>query len=211
MSIAVPEFIQGPQGNLETLAEGFDAPFNGVAIVCHPHPLYSGTMHNKVVHYIARTMKKMGLATIRFNFRGVGKSEGEYGESVGETEDLLAVIDWVIEHYPDKPIWLAGFSFGGFVALRGSTQRDVKQLVTVAPSVSFFDTSDIKLPDCPWLLIQGKEDETVLHQDVLDWLKDLPIQPKAIYLDGVEHFFHGKLPLLSEILIENLQSAADAL
>lgn len=210
-ALPVPAFISGPAGQLETLAEGFNSEFRGIAIICHPHPLHSGTMHNKVVHYLARTMKKLGLARIRFNFRGVGKSEGEYGESLGETEDLLAIIDWVNQNFPGTPIWLAGFSFGGFVALRGATQREVKQLITVAPSVSFFDTTDLALPECPWLLIQGKEDDVVEHQAVLDWLAGLEIQPSTEYLDGVEHFFHGKLPLLSDTLVKHLQRAADDL
>jgi len=211
MSRPVPPFISGPSGNLETLAEGFDKPFKGIAIICHPHPLHGGTMQNKVVHYLARTLRNLGLATLRFNFRGVGKSEGKYGESIGETADLLAIIDWVTDHYPGTPLWLAGFSFGGYVALRGSTQREVKQLITIAPSVSFFDASDLLPPDCPWLLVQGKDDDVVPHRAILDWLAGLKTQPTSIYLDGVGHFFHGKLPLLSEILLTHLQPAADRL
>ncbi len=211
MNSTVPPFILGPAGNLETLAEGFDKPFKGIAIICHPHPLHGGTMHNKVVYYLARTLKKLGLATIRFNFRGVGQSEGEYGESVGETADLLAIIDWVNERYPGMPLWLAGFSFGGYVALRGATQREVKQLITIAPSVSFFDASDLTPPGCPWLLVQGKDDDVVPHQAILDWLAGLKVQPSCLFLDGIEHFFHGRLPLLSEVLIEHLQEAADSL
>lgn len=211
MDIEIPPFLPGPVGQLETLAEGFDKLDKGIAIVCHPHPLHSGTMHNKVVHYLARTFRDLGFASLRFNFRGVGKSAGEYGEAIGETKDLLAVYDWIKAQFPDTPIWLGGFSFGGYVALRGSTQRQVGQLVTIAPSVSFFDTQGLALPECPWLLVQGTADETVPHQAVLDWQAGLKTQPETVYLEGVEHFFHGNLPLLRQTLIEKLSAAAENL
>lgn len=201
----VSPYINGPEGNLEILAEGFDDAFNGIAIVCHPHPLHGGTMQNKVVHYIARTLRELGLATLRFNFRGIGNSEGTYAEGSGETDDLLAIIDWCAHHFPETPLWLAGFSFGGYVALRASTQRDIAQLILAAPAVNLFDFKSLASPASPWLLIQGEADEVVPCQDIKDWIETLETPPQTVYLEEVGHFFHGKLNLLRETLKETLQ------
>ncbi len=203
--------IEGPAGAIEILAEGFDRPFRGVAIVCHPHPLHGGTMNNKVVHFVARTMRELGLATVRFNFRGVGASEGSFDHGAGETHDLLAVTDWLRSRHPGVPLWLAGFSFGAYVALRGVTQRDFSRLVTIAPAVHLYDFSEIELPRVPWLLIQGDADEVVPVEEVRKWIRSLPKRPRAIYLKGVSHFFHGHLTLLRDVLKAALKEAAEAL
>lgn len=207
-SITIPTTLPGPSGALEILGEGFDAPFKGIAIICHPHPLHGGTMLNKVVHYLARTTRELGLASLRFNYRGVGKSEGSYGEGIGESEDLLAIIDWVDEHYPGTPLWLAGFSFGCYVVLRAAGQRQVRQLITIAPAVNRLDFSELPLPNCPWLLVHGDEDEVVPFAEVVEWVNSLSTPPETIYLDGVGHFFHGQLPRLQENLMARLSAAA---
>lgn len=204
----LPTSITGPVGSLEILTEGFDAPFKGIAIICHPHPLHGGTMLNKVVHYLARTTRELGLASLRFNYRGIGRSEGSYGEGIGESEDLLAVIDWVEQRYPGAPLWLAGFSFGSYVVLRASTQRHVEHLITIAPAVNRLDFSDLPLPGCPWLLVHGDEDEVVPFAEVAEWVNGLNTPPETIYLDGVGHFFHGQLPRLQENLMTSLAAAA---
>lgn len=207
-TFTMPAAIQGPAGVLEIVAEGFDTPFKGIAIICHPHPLHGGTMLNKVVHYLARTTRELGLASLRFNYRGVGKSEGSYGEGIGESEDLLAIIDWVEQHYPGMPLWLAGFSFGAYVALRASTQRDIKQLITIAPAVNRLDFSALPLPGCPWLLVHGSEDEVVPFAEVVAWVAGLETPPETVWLEGVGHFFHGQLPRLQESLMARLSAAA---
>ena len=204
-------FIKGPAGALEILTEGFDKPFKGIVIICHPHPLHGGTMTNKVVHYIARAMQELGFATLRFNFRGVGKSEGKYGDGIGETDDLLAIIDWASQRFSSATIWLAGFSFGSYVSLRASTQRDITQLITIAPAVNLLDFKKLILPSCPWLLIQGDEDEIVPFENVTDWVNTLETRPKTIYLNGVGHFFHGQLVRLRQTLLDNLIPAAQLL
>ena len=208
---SLPTTLPGPVGDLEILAEGFDSPFKGIAIICHPHPLHGGTMLNKVVHYLARTARELGLASLRFNYRGVGKSAGSYGEGVGESEDLLAIIDWIEEHYPNTPLWLAGFSFGSYVALRASTLRRVAQLVTIAPAVNRLDFSTLPLPSCPWLLVHGDEDEIVPFSEVVEWVNSLNNPPETVYLEGVGHFFHGELPRLQETLMAKLSPAAEKL
>lgn len=198
--------IPGPAGGLEALS---DCPpegtaLRGMAVVCHPHPLYGGSLHNKVVHYLARTFNEPGLGTVRFNFRGVGKSDGTYAQGEGETADLLAVLDWVEKQRPGLPLWLAGFSFGAYVALRAAPQRPVKQLVTVAPPVNFFDFRKLPAPRCPWLLIQGREDEVVPCDDVLTWATGLESPPQIVCLEGVGHFFHGRLNDLRAALKRSL-------
>lgn len=204
----MPTSIDGPAGALEILAEGFETPFNGIAIICHPHPLHGGTLLNKVVHYLARSCRELGLASLRFNYRGVGRSEGSYGEGIGESEDLLAVIDWVNEHYPGTPLWLAGFSFGAYVALRASTRRPVEQLITIAPAVNRLDFSELPLPGCPWLLVHGDADEVVPFTEVVEWVNGLERPPETVWLEGVGHFFHGQLPRLQQLLLERLAAAA---
>ncbi len=204
----MPTTLSGPAGVLEILAEGFDARFTGIAVICHPHPLHGGTMLNKVVHYLARSCRELGLASLRFNYRGVGKSAGGYGEGVGESEDLLAIIDWLTERYPGMPLWLAGFSFGSYVALRAAGQRPVKQLITIAPAVNRLDFSHLPIPNCPWLLIHGDADEVVPLEEVVRWVATLAKPPETVYMEGVEHFFHGQLPRLQENLMEKLATAA---
>jgi uncharacterized protein len=159
-------FIPGPAGRLETLLQspaGGDDAITGIAVLCHPHPLHGGTLQNKVVHTLARTCNDLGLAALRFNFRGVGASEGKYGEAIGETEDLHAVLEWVRQQWPDRPLWLGGFSFGGYVALRAAERWPLRQLITVAPSVNLFARDPLPEVRCDWLLVQGDQDEIVPH------------------------------------------------
>ncbi|MCG8432802.1 MAG: alpha/beta fold hydrolase [Gammaproteobacteria bacterium] len=162
---------------------------SSVALICHPHPLHEGTMHNKVVYTLARTFVQLRAPAVRFNFRGVGNSEGGYADAVGETEDALAVLDWITNEWPQASIWLAGFSFGAQVALRASTQRPISRLVTVAPPIQRFESSDIQLPVCPWLIVQGDSDELVDAQQVVQWVGGLNPRPQLALLTGVDHFF----------------------
>ncbi len=200
--------IPGPAGRLEAR---LDCPpearlLRAVAVVCHPHPLHGGTLSNKVVHTLARGFNELGAASVRFNFRGVGDSEGVYADTVGETADLLAVLAWVQARYPGLPVWLAGFSFGAYVALRAvsgperGSQPDC--LVTVAPPVNFFDFSILQAPQLPWLLVQGDADEIVPAQQVLDWAAASRPSPALHTLEGAGHFFHGRLNELRDGLRE---------
>lgn len=200
-----PVVISGPEGQLETLVSAPETiEPTAVGIICHPHPLYGGAMNNKVVTTIARTFHELGLHTVRFNFRGVGKSEGSYGEGIGETEDLRAVSAWVRANYPGQPIWLAGFSFGCYVAMRIAAAEEVAQLVTIAPAVNHVDFAGADQVRCPWLLIMGEADEIVPVEDVKAWVKKLSVPVRSVFLPGVSHFFHSSLGLLSEELKGNL-------
>jgi hypothetical protein len=172
-----------------------------VAVVCHPHPLQGGTMQNKVAYMLARAFNDMGAVSLRFNFRGVGKSAGTFDSGQGETDDALAAIDWLMAQHPGLPFWLGGFSFGAYVALRAQSQRPVQRLVTVAPAVERFDTDDIKLPVCPWLLVQGDADDVVSPQAVLAWARSLAKPPRIVELSGAGHFFHGRLNELRDAVV----------
>ena len=131
--------IAGPMGRLEALLEEPEsATTEAFAIVCHPHPLHQGTMNNKVVHTVARAVNLTGRPALRFNFRGVGKSAGRYDNGDGETEDLLAVVDWGKQRWPGARLWLAGFSFGSHVALRATQIVEPDRLILVAPPVTRF-------------------------------------------------------------------------
>lgn len=196
-------FIPGPSGRLESLIEPppGDGGISGVAVLCHPHPLHGGTLQNKVVHTLARACNDLGLVALRFNFRGVGASEGEYGEAIGETEDLHAVLAWVQQQWPDQPLWLGGFSFGAYVALRAAARWPIRQLITVAPPVNLFAMDPLPAVHCDWLLVQGDEDEIVPHGQVMAWIAGLDYPPQVLELVGAGHFFHGRLNELRERLL----------
>jgi len=186
--------LAGPAGPIEAL---FEWPAQGapraLGVVCHPHPMFGGTLTNKVVHTVARAFVAQGAATLRFNFRGVGGSAGSYDDGRGETDDLLAVIGAGRARLPGLPLWLGGFSFGAFVALRAQAAAGAARLVTVAPPVGRWDFSAIEAPRCPWLVIQGDQDELVDPAQVAGWVAALAPQARLTLLPGAEHFFHGRL------------------
>jgi alpha/beta superfamily hydrolase len=191
----------GPAGQLEALIEtppDFDA--RRVGVVCHPHPLHGGTMTNKVAYTLARTMNDLRVPAVRFNYRGVGTSEGQYADGIGETEDALAAIAWARKRWPGAQLWLAGFSFGGAVALRAAALADAKRLVTIAPAVAGLDPASIQLPQCPWLIVQGDQDELVNIDEVRRWTAQLKSPPDIAVLEGAEHFFHGRLTELRDVV-----------
>jgi len=173
-------------------------------MLCHPHPLYGGTMNNKVVHTLARSFLRLGCVAIRFNFRGVGDSEGSYGEGSGEIEDALTVAGWARLQWPELRLYLGGFSFGSMVALRAASQLLPDGLVTVAPPVRK-SAGRIDQPECRWLVVQGDEDELVDAEEVAEWLKSLAPGPELRMINGAEHFFHGRLNELRDSVVEFFQ------
>ena len=187
-------FIDGPVGRLQAVFEWpAEGDIAGTVVVCHPHPQHGGTMHNKVAHTLARAFVRMGFAALRFNFRGTENSEGRFDEGIGEVDDALAAIDWLEERMPGYPMWLAGFSFGAAIAVRAALLRDVHGLVSVAPAVPRFASGLDSQPRCPWLVLQGDEDELVSVDETMDWLNSLEPGPELQVFDGAEHFFHGRL------------------
>lgn len=198
--------IPGPVGNLELLISSPESPSAITCIICHPHPVQGGTMHNKVVYTLASTMEALNIKTVRFNFRGVQNSEGVFDNGMGELQDLIAVVDWVKSQCPNDDIWLAGFSFGAYIAIKGSQICNAKALVAVAPPVGHPYFNDLPQMSCPWILIQGEQDEIVDANKVLNWGRVQTPAPQFIVMPEVGHFFHGQLPRLKEELKEKLVS-----
>ncbi len=171
-----------------------------IAICCHPHPLFGGAMTNKVVHTICKTFTRMGIVALRFNFRGVGKSEGSHDKGIGECEDLLELCQLLKESWPEQELWLAGFSFGSWVSVSCARDAGAKQLLSIAPPVQYFDFNHEQTPDCPWLVLMGEEDEIVDPSSVYQWIESQPNPPALIKIPGTGHFFHGKIARISKIL-----------
>jgi alpha/beta superfamily hydrolase len=187
--------LDGPAGALEVAvdrSEGTQLPV--VAIICHPLPIEGGTMHNKVVTMLARSLRELGLDTVRFNFRGTGNSEGSFDDGVGEADDLRAVATWVRAQRPEAALWLAGFSFGAYVSLRMAAELQPSMLISIAPPVRrSWDFDTLVPPTCPWLVIQGEADEVVDPQAVFDWIDTMRDPPDLVRMPGTGHFFHRKL------------------
>ena len=187
--------LSGPAGKLETnsdVAEPGTAQ-RGTAVICHPHPLQGGTMHNKVVTMVERALRESGLDTVRFNFRGTGESAGSYDEGNGEGDDLAAVVEWVRRVRPDDALWLAGFSFGSYVSIRNAASLHADALISIAPPAGRWPFEDIQLPTCPWLVVQGEEDEVVDPQAVFDWIDGMAHKPELVRMPETSHFFHRRL------------------
>jgi alpha/beta superfamily hydrolase len=194
-------FIDGPAGPIEAVVERPATPVAGVfAVCCHPHPLFGGTMQNKVVHALARAALDRGVPAVRFNFRGVGGSQGAYDNGAGETEDALAVVQWATQALGAGRLWAMGFSFGSFVAYGLSLARGAERLVTVAPPVQRFDFSQLATPQHPWLVVQGDADELVNHESVQEWTRTLDPPPQVEVFPGADHFFHGRITALREFV-----------
>lgn len=195
-------FLLGPEGRLECIADVPETSEERRAtiVICHPHSLHGGTMHNKVVTIIERSMRELGLRTIRFNFRGVGDSEGDYDDGYGETDDLFAVIEFVRRTRPEDQLWLAGFSFGSYVATRAAQNLQLGQLICIAPPVDRYDFSELQHPACPWLIVLGDEDEVVNVEDVLNWEQTVEPRPDLLVMEQAGHFFHRRLMDLRGLL-----------
>ncbi len=188
--------LPGPIGPLELVVELPEAEMPAlavIAIICHPLPTEGGTMHNKVVTIAARSLRELGLTTVRFNFRGAGESSGSFDHGNGELDDLRAVAAWVRRQRPDASLWLAGFSFGAYVSLRAAAELQPALLISIAPPAGRWDFDSIVLPTMPWLVIQGEDDEVVAPQAVYDWLADSGAGATLVRMPETSHFFHRKL------------------
>ena len=199
--------IPGPAGSLEAAAEeASGAPRSSYAVLCHPHPLHGGTMENKVVTTLGKALRTGGVATLRFNFRGVGRSMGAFDGGRGETDDARAVVAYGALRWPGRRLMLAGFSFGAFVALRLAQVEPADLLITVAPPVDRFDFAGLAAPRCPWLVVQGDADDIVDPRHVLEWVRGFTPAPHLVVVPGVGHFFHGHLAELRDAVCNALRS-----
>lgn len=194
--------LDGPAGKMQCLLDLPEGAPRGVALVAHPHPLYGGTMENKVAQTLARTFVTLGYAAARFNFRGVGESEGVHDEGRGEVDDMAVMYTHMREQYPDLPITLTGFSFGTFVqaqfALRLAAEgRPAERLVLVGTAAGKWP-----MPEVPQdtILIHGELDDTITLKEVFDWAR--PLDLPVTVITGADHFFHRKLGHIKNLVIQ---------
>ncbi len=205
--------LEGPAGAIEAVRDAAAVPEEGgaprgVAVIAHPHPLFGGTMDNKVVQTLARAFVASGWTAVRFNFRGVGATAGSYDEGRGELEDLLAVVRQVA---PQGALALAGFSFGAFVTshalarLWAEREADIERAVLIGTAASRFSVAPVP-PEAHQrtLVVHGEADDTVPLASVMDWARP-QVLPVTV-VPGGGHFFHGQLPLLKNLVVRHLQS-----
>src|SRR5258706_75654 len=201
-SQTIKQTIEGPAGAIECALDAPSAEPVGVAVICHPHPVHGGTMDNKVVITLARAFMQVGFRTVRFNFRGVGASQGVWGEGVGEIEDALAVI--AAHRQPGERFMLAGFSFGAYVASQAAVRlpEDAKpeRMALVGPSTQKQQMANVPADT---IVVHGEVDEVVPLAATFDWAR--PQALPVIVMPGVGHFFHGQLNLLKNLLVGQLQ------
>ena len=187
--------IDGPAGALETDLNDPGLPRRGIALIAHPNPVQGGSKDNKVVTTLAKTLFGLGYVAIRPNFRGVGASAGVFNQGNGETDDLVAVIRYAKARFGELPLLLAGFSFGAFVQTRVAQQVTAERLVLVGPAVNRVPAATVPANT---LVVHGEHDEVVPLAAVLDWAR--PQQLPLVVVPGGEHFFHGRLHLLAQIV-----------
>jgi alpha/beta superfamily hydrolase len=188
-------FIGGGAGRIETVVDRPETALRGAVLVAHPHPLYGGTLDNKVAQTLAKTFVELGYVSLRPNFRGVGASEGEHDEGNGETEDLLRVAAYAKEEFGELPLVLAGYSFGGFVQTRVAKRIKPERMVLVGLAAGRFHCEPVPADS---IVIHGEQDETVPLAKVLDWAR--PQEIPIVVIPGADHFFHLRLHIIKNII-----------
>jgi alpha/beta superfamily hydrolase len=209
VSRLLPVEITGPAGRIEGLLQEYEhAEPALVALVCHPHPLYGGTLHNKVAHRLASTLHARGAAVLRFNFRGVGKTEGVHDRGRGELHDSLAVLDWLRRRHPGAHVWMAGFSFGAWIASRAAAAESaVERLVMVAPGVHTQTFEEMRTCPVPKLVVQGTADD-VCKPENLEKVYPTWAEPKRLeWVEGAGHFFDRQLAELGAAIERGLEGS----
>ena len=206
-----PLTLQAEAGSVEAILhipEGFNpSSVTAIAVCCHPHPLFQGTMTNKVTHTLAKVMTKLGMPAIRFNFRGVGQSEGVHDNAVGETDDLIAICGQLKQQFPQAELWLSGFSFGSYVAANAAAKVNATQLISISPAVENYNFTQIEKPNCPWLVVMGDEDEIVSPEAVFQWVENAESDITLIRFPQTGHFYHRMLVKLTDCLLDHYASA----
>lgn len=193
--------FQGPIGEIEgilDLPEKLSSTPEYFSVNCHPHSLHGGTMTNKVVYTVSRAIAGLGIPSLRFNFRGVGATEGEYDEGKGEQQDLAAAVAWMQTQYPTAKLLLSGFSFGSYVSAFAAKTLSPTLLLSIAPPVQRFDFSLFSQPDSDWTVVIGDKDELVEFTEVKNWVANFDPQLNFIVMEDAGHFFHGRLVELRE-------------
>ena len=195
---STPTDVAGPAGRIEAVIDVPDGATRGVAVLCHPHPQHGGTMDNKVIQTLARAFVQLGYRAVRFNFRGVGRSQGQWDHGVGEVDDALAVVAACRD--AARPLVLGGFSFGGFIAAQVSARlaaanAPAQRVVLIGPATSTFPVPTVPADS---LVIHGEADDVVPLQATLDWAR--PQGLPVVVLPGVGHYFHGQLTRLRDLV-----------
>ena len=190
--------IEGPAGRLEALLElpelAGGAPPRAAVVFAHPHPQQGGTMHTKAVYRATKALARIGCVVLRFNFRGVGRSEGAWDEGRGERDDFRAALDVMAARYPDVELWAAGFSFGAWVALStGAADDRVSLLLGIAPAIDRYDLSMLKVSTKPKFFIHGERDEIIPVRKMYEFYAQLPEPKERVVIDGADHLFVGKV------------------
>ena len=190
--------IQGPAGRLEALLEAPvlspGQPLRAAVVFGHPLPIEGGTMHTKAVYRATKALARIGCAVLRFNFRGVGSSEGTWDDGPGEIADFRAALDVMVARYPDTELWTAGFSFGSWVALTvGSTDDRVQVLIGIAPPLDRYDFSVVAKSTKPKFFIQGEFDEICPLKRMYEFYSQVPEPKELVVIDGASHLFDGKV------------------
>jgi hypothetical protein len=191
--------IPGPAGPLEALVDLPEGEPRAAAVFAHPLPTQGGTMHTKAVFQSAKALARIGVATLRFNFRGVGRSAGTFDAGPGEMEDYRAGLDFMQGRYPGLPLWAAGFSFGSWIALTvGADDPRVQLLLGIAPPVDRYDLTNLKQSDKPKFIIHGEEDELISIKDVRRFYSELKEPKELVVIEAADHLFDGKTTEVGE-------------
>lgn len=178
---------------------------NRFGLLAHPHPLHDGTMNNKVVTTVARALRDEGIPSIRFNFRGVGQSDGEFDRGIGEAQDLAKLGSIIRESFEVSDIISAGFSFGAYVSYRAYQALSPQLMISIAPAVNHGDFLEFGVPDFPWQVIAADKDEIVPISDIKQWHQQLNPAPSLKIFEDCGHFFHGKLVALKQVIVDVTQ------
>ena len=193
MASDVVREIAGPAGPLEALLDVPAGEPRAVAVFGHPHPLHGGTMHTKALYQAAKAMPRIGVAALRFNFRGVGRSSGTFDAGPGEQDDFRAAITFAQERFPDIPVWAAGMSFGSWIALTvGAEDARVSLLLGIAPPVDRYDFSVLKTSTLPKFIIHGEEDELISIKEIRKFYSQIAEPKELVVIEDANHLFEGK-------------------
>ncbi len=197
--------IAGPAGPLEARLDLPEGPPRAVAVCAHPHPLHGGTMHTKALYQTAKALTRVGVAALRFNFRGVGLSAGSFDAGPGEKDDFRAALDFAAARYPGLPLWAAGMSFGSWIAAAaGPTDPRVSLVLLVAPAVDRWDFSELVTWTKPKFIIHGEDDELISAKDVRKFYASLPEPKELTWIEHANHLFEGKTSLVGDAVEELL-------
>lgn len=191
--------IPGPAGPLEALLDLPEGAARAVTVFGHPHPLHGGTMHTKALYQAAKAMPRIGVAALRFNFRGVGRSAGTFDSGAGEKEDFNAAIAFVAERFPDLPVWAAGMSFGAWVAMTaGAEDARVSLLLGIAPPADRYDFAVLRTCTLPKFIVHGEADELISIKEIRKFYAQLPEPKELVTIEDANHLFEGKTSLVGE-------------